>query len=121
MRVLVTGHCGMIGSVVTEVLADEGHEVSGFDLADGDDVLDVAAVERAALGCGAIVHLAAIPSDSSDTPERIMATNVLGTWHVLLAAQENGVRRVVNMSSGQVLGVAEGARAPDYLPLDDRH
>ena len=50
-----------------------------------------------------------------------MAVNVLGTWHVLLAAEAAGVGRVVYFSSGQVFGIAEGERLPDYFPVDDAH
>jgi hypothetical protein len=48
-----------------------------------------------------------------------MAVNVLGTWHVLLAAEAAGAGRVVYFSSGQVFGIAEGERLPDYFPVDD--
>ena len=50
-----------------------------------------------------------------------MAVNVLGTWHVLLAAEGAGAGRVVYFSSGQVFGLAEGERLPDYFPVDDAH
>ncbi len=50
-----------------------------------------------------------------------MAVNVLGTWHVLLAAEAAGAGRVVYFSSGQVFGLAEGERLPDYFPVDDAH
>jgi len=46
---------------------------------------------------------------------------VLGVWHVLLAAREEGQRCVVSFSSGQVLGVAQGHGIPDYLPLGDEY
>jgi UDP-glucose 4-epimerase len=121
MRILVTGHLGNVGAVVAGHLADKGHEIVGFDIADGHDVLDAGSVRRAATGCTAIVHLAALAHDSAGTPEQIMAVNVLGTWHVLLAAQAAGVTRVVHFSSAQVFGTAEGERLPDYLPLDDAH
>jgi UDP-glucose 4-epimerase len=73
------------------------------------------------VGCSAIVHLGALPHDSAGTPKQIMAVNVLGTWHVLLAAEAAGVERVIHFSSGQALGIAEGERRPDYFPVDDRH
>lgn len=57
----------------------------------------------------------------SGTPAQIMATNVLGTWHVLLAAEAHRPTRVITFSSGQVFGFAEGEGVPDYLPVDDRH
>ncbi|HUB40891.1 MAG TPA: NAD(P)-dependent oxidoreductase [Streptosporangiaceae bacterium] len=121
MRILVTGQRGTVGAVVAAHLADQGHEITGFDIADGQDILDAGAVRRAAAGCTAVVHLAAIANDSAGTPEQIMAVNVLGTWHVLLAAQAAGVTRVVHFSSAQVFGIAEGERLPDYFPLDDAH
>jgi UDP-glucose 4-epimerase len=50
-----------------------------------------------------------------------MAVNVLGTWHVLLAADGAGVTRVIHFSSAQVFGIAGGERLPDYFPVDDAH
>ena len=98
-----------------------GHRMVGFDLVDGGDLLDAVAVRDAARGCSAIVHLGALPHDSAGAPEQIMAVNVLGTWHVLLAAEAAGAERVIHFSSGQALGIAEGERLPDYFPVDDRH
>jgi len=121
MRVLVTGDRGKVGVPVAEHLRRSGYEVTGFDLADGADVLDLAAVSRAALGCEAIVHLAALAHDTAGRPEQIMAVNVLGTWHVLLAAEAAGVSRVICFSSAQALGIAEGEQLPDYFPVDDDH
>jgi UDP-glucose 4-epimerase len=121
MRVLVTGHRGNVGTPVADLLTRSGHDVVGFDLADGMDLLDAATVRDAAAGCTAIVHLAALAHDTAGRPEQIMAVNVLGTWHVLLAAEAAGVTRVVYFSSAQVLGIAEGEGLPDYFPVDDAH
>ena len=121
MRILVTGHRGNVGGPVAGFLKDRGHPVVGFDRADGMDLLDFAAVRRAAAGCAAIVHLGALAHDTAGSPEQIMAVNVLGTWHVLLAAEAAGVARVICMSSAQVFGIAEGERLPDYFPVDDAH
>jgi UDP-glucose 4-epimerase len=121
MRILVTGHRGNVGTPVADLLTRSGHEVAGFDRVDGVDLLDLAAVRDAAAGCTAIVHLAALAHDTAGSPEQIMAVNVLGTWHVLLAAEAAGVTRVVYFSSAQVFGIAEGERLPDYFPVDDAH
>jgi nucleoside-diphosphate-sugar epimerase len=121
VRVLVTGDQGRIGVPVAGLLRGCGYEVAGFDRAEGGDVLDLAAVSRAARGCAAIVHLAALAHDNAGSPEQIMAVNVLGTWHVLLAAEAAGAGRVVCFSSVQVFGIAEGERLPDYFPVDDAH
>jgi UDP-glucose 4-epimerase len=121
MRILVTGHLGNVGVPVARHLAQAGHEIVGFDRAAGSDLLDPGQVSRAAEGCAAIVHLAALAHDTAGRPDQIMAVNVLGTWHVLLAAEAAGVSRVIHFSSAQVFGIAEGERLPDYFPVDDAH
>ena len=119
--VLVTGSSGQIGRVVVPTLEAAGWSVRQFDIADGQDVRDEAAVLEAARGCDAVVHCAALAHDTVGTPAEIMATNVLGTWHVLLAAEAVGVTRVVAFSSARVFGFAEGEGEPLYLPVDDDH
>ena len=121
VRILITGHRGDVGAPVTQHLAGLGHEIVGFDRADGDDLLDLGQVERAAAGCAAIVHLGALAHDTAGPPEQIMAVNVLGTWHTLLAAEAAGAGRVIHFSSAQAFGIAEGERVPDYFPVDDAH
>ena len=72
-------------------------------------------------GCQAVVHAGAIAHDRAGTPAEIVATNVLGTWHVLQAAESCSVSGVVYFSSAQVFGFAEGEGTPAYLPVDDAH
>ncbi|MEM8905903.1 MAG: NAD(P)-dependent oxidoreductase [Actinomycetota bacterium] len=121
MHILVTGSSGQVGRVVVAALEAEGHAVAGFDLADGQDLRDPDAVGRALAGCDVVVHAAALAHDTAGTPDDIMATNVLGTWHVLSAAERTGVGRVIVFSSGQVFGCAEGEGEPAWLPIDDTH
>jgi UDP-glucose 4-epimerase len=118
-RVLLTGHLGKIGRAVAPALADAGYDPVGYDAASGKDVRDGDTVAKVARGCRHVVHLAAIPRDGLAPPDEIMATNVLGTWNVLAAAEACGVERVVFASSIHVFGVF--SRPPDYLPLDDDH
>jgi UDP-glucose 4-epimerase len=121
MRILITGHRGHIGGPVTDHLAGLGHDITGFDRADGADILDLGQVKEAAAGCTVVVHLAALAHDNAGTPEQVMAINVLGTWHALLAAESAGAERFIHFSSAQVFGTAEGESLPDYFPLDDAH
>src|SRR5581483_9235150 len=107
VRVLVTGDAGKIGAVVAARLRRAGAEVVGFDLVRGEDVRDAAAVARAARGCAAAVHLAGVRTDRGVDPSTLMAVNVLGTWHVLLAAREHGLARVVVFSSANAHGVSK--------------
>lgn len=121
MRILVTGHRGNVGAPLARHLAGLGHDIAGFDRADDQDVLDLGQLKRAAAGCAAVVHLGALAHDTAGSPEQIMAINVLGTWHTLLAAEAAGAERVIHFSSAQVFGVAQGERLPDYFPVDDEH
>ena len=77
MRVLLTGHDGYIGSVMTEVLREAGHEITGLDTfyfeectfgrapssvgAVRVDIRDVT-TERLR-GYDAVIHLAALSND----------------------------------------------------------
>lgn len=113
MRVLVTGHRGHIGRHVVRALTAAGHDVMGFDLVDGDDVLDPEAVADALAGCNAVVHLALV--DGGD----LVTMNLEATWNVLSAAGD--LDRAVITSSVRALGCFAGAGLPAYLPIDDAH
>ena len=119
MRVLVTGHRGKIGSAVHKVIEGAGHEVSGFDLADGDDMLDANSVELAMKECDAVAHLAMTMGNIPD--ERSFASGVMGTWNILQAAERNGLQRVVSYSSVNAMGIFMGEATPDFLPIDESH
>jgi UDP-glucose 4-epimerase len=119
VRVLLTGTSGGVGRAALPALGAAGWSVPPFDIAEGQDLCDEAAVRTAVEGSEAIVHAGAIPHDSRGTPAQIAATNVLGTWHVLVAAEAEGVDRVVYFSSAQVFGCSEGEGPPAYLPIDD--
>lgn len=130
-NVLVTGSAGLLGRHVVRELAGRC-DVAGFDQKTAPeaipqsvgDVTDLAAVRAACAGKDAVVHVAAIPNIWSGPGERIMTVNVTGTWNVLQAAEDAGVRRVVLCSSDSVAGftVMSGAMlAPDYAPVDAAH
>jgi UDP-glucose 4-epimerase len=123
--VLVTGGAGFIGvnlgrvlrragartvaydSLVTGRLADA--EAAGYDDVIEGDVRDAAALERAARGVDAIVHLAARTGvvDSVEDPRGDAEVNVLGTLNALIAARDGGAGAFVFASSGAPLGSAE--------------
>jgi uronate dehydrogenase len=107
--VLVTGSAGRIGQAVVQELQARSQPVRGFDrlptpgLADAvvGDLTDAAAIGRAAQGVGTIIHLAATPDDD-DFLTQLLPNNIVGSYHVLEAARQAGVGRVVLASSGQV-------------------
>ncbi|HEX6767606.1 MAG TPA: NAD(P)-dependent oxidoreductase, partial [Polyangiaceae bacterium] len=109
-RVLVTGSSGAIGRPACSELRARGHFVRAFDLAPTPevdealtgDVADREAVLRAAAGMEAVVHLAAVPVDAPLAT--LVGPNILGVHHVLEAAREHAVRRVVLASTIQTVG-----------------
>jgi nucleoside-diphosphate-sugar epimerase len=66
------------------------------------DLIDAAAVHRAAAGTDAIVHLAATPDDD-DFLTKLLPNNLVGVYHLLEGARLGGARRLVLASSGQVV------------------
>ena len=112
MRALVTGGGGFIGHHLVRRLLDEGHDVrvldnfstGGRERLEGLDVSlvegDLRSYERAhtaVRGTDLVFHLGALPSvpRSVQDPLTSGAVNVEGTLNVLLAARDQGVRRVV--------------------------
>jgi UDP-glucose 4-epimerase len=134
-RVLVTGGAGFIGSHLVEALVNGGSRVVVFDdLSTGfmrnlerfrnsidiieGDVRDLAAVRGVAKGVGIVFHLAAMPAvaPSIADPLACNAINVGGTLHVLHAAREAGVRRVVLTSSAAVYGADPTLPKAETMP-----
>ncbi|MEH2449302.1 MAG: NAD(P)-dependent oxidoreductase [Nostoc sp.] len=122
MKVLVTGNEGMIGSVVEKILCADGCEVIGFDIANGHNILNRNEIGSALKGCDAVVHLAALLGHFEDVPDEIMAVNLLRTWHILSAAAQAKLKRVVFFSSVNVLGIRWWRRLKsNRLPLSLFH
>lgn len=123
---LITGGAGFIGSNLAEALVRDGERVRIFDnfstgtmenLAAVKDRIDVVegdlrdfdAVRRAMQGVTRVAHQGALRSveRSVDDPLSSDAVNVQGTLHILQAARENAVKRVVYASSSSCYGDTE--------------
>lgn len=125
--VLITGGSGRLGHFVVEAMMSD-HRVEVLDVrAPAQDVVyrevdirDIAAVRSAVRGHDRIIHLAGI-DDGVDVPDHTyFEVNVQGTWNLLRAAEEEGVKKVVVASSAASYGFNTGL-APDYLPVDEAH
>jgi uronate dehydrogenase len=119
MRVAMTGAAGRIGCCLMAGISDAGHEVRGIDLvrpdaawADRVVVADVgtddAALTDVLTGADAVVHLAAIATETDF--ETALDTHVRLTHRVLERARDLGVGRVVYASSNHAVGFTP--RAP---------
>src|SRR3990167_1366968 len=109
MRVLVTGHKGFIGTHVFSTLLEEGYDVVGWDLKDGNDVTQMLPSDLndgRSRQVDVIFHLAAMPRVplSIERPEYTNWHNVEGTVRVLWAAHKAGVKRVIYSSSSSIYG-----------------
>lgn len=103
MKILVTGHKGFIGRNLEELLQEQGHQVIGMDLPEGDISQRDLVLHQVGLSLpDAIVHLAAQPGihPSIQNPAWNFDTNVGGTFNLLYAANMFKVKRFVFASSG---------------------
>ncbi len=125
MKVLVSGHLGYIGTVMTPMLLEAGHQVVGLDVDfyekctfEGDiadvphrraDIRDVTPADLA--GFDAVVHLAGLSNDPLGdlNPEITFDINHHGTVHLARTAKRAGVARFVFSSSCSNYGAAGDA------------
>ncbi|TMM14672.1 MAG: NAD-dependent epimerase/dehydratase family protein [Actinobacteria bacterium] len=134
-RALVTGGAGFIGSNLVRGLLERGDDVRVLDnFSTGNRAnlagLDVEIVEgelrsyervhNAVRGREVVYHLGALGSvpRSVQDPLTSSAVNVEGTLNVLLAARDEGVRRVVFASSSSVYGAQTKLPVDESLPTD---
>ncbi len=127
MRVLVTGGAGFIGSHVTRVLLEEGHDVTVLDnLSRGRrdlvpegaafveaDLADEEATEQALRGQDAVIHLASFleVAVSVEKPVLFAENNIVNSVKLLEAMRRADVSKIVFSSSATVYGV------PKSLPM----
>jgi UDP-glucose 4-epimerase len=134
-RALVTGGAGFIGSNLVRALLERGDGVRVLDnFSTGNranlETLEVEIVEgelrsyervhNAVRGTEVVYHLGALGSvpRSVQDPLTTNGVNVDGTLNVLLAARDEGVRRVVFASSSSVYGSSATLPATEGSPVD---
>jgi UDP-glucose 4-epimerase len=115
MNILVTGGSGFIGRNIVKLLKEEGNTVATLDIKDKNSVADyhvmsdvrnLHMVQNACKGMDYVFHLAAVtsPPEFENPLGEGYSVNVLGTYNVLAASAENGVKRVILASSSSIYG-----------------
>jgi UDP-glucose 4-epimerase len=127
-RVLITGGAGTIGSHIADlVVAQEPREVvilddfvrgrrenlawaidnGNVDIVEGD-IRDAALVRELTRGIDVVFHQAAIRiTQCAEEPRLALEVLVDGTYNVVEAAAQEGVRKLVAASSASIYGLAE--------------
>ncbi|HOI25737.1 MAG TPA: GDP-mannose 4,6-dehydratase [Caldisericia bacterium] len=137
MNILVTGSAGFIGSHLCEFLVQQGHNVRAFVRYNSrnhygwleesphknnieyytGDIRDFDSIKDSLRGIDIVFHLAAligIPY-SYVSPLAYIKTNIEGSYNVLQASRELGIKRVVHTSTSEIYGTAQ------YVPIDEKH
>lgn len=124
MTQLITGGSGYLGVALARKLEQQGETVRVFDLERSPllpgkiefvkgDVRDPAGLQDALNDCTVVHHLVGIMPQARASRETMQAVNVDGTSHVLQAASDNGVKRIVFVSSSEVYG------RPQRIPINE--
>ncbi len=110
---LLTGAAGNLGTVLRPRLAELATVLRLSDIRDcgapgageeivGCDLADAGAVDALVAGVDAIVHLGGVATES--TFQKIVRTNIEGTFNVYEAARRHRTRRIVFASSNHAIG-----------------
>ena len=134
MRILVTGHLGYIGTVMTPMLLSEGYEVMGLDsdlyrrCTFGDGFIDVPNINKDIRdvelddlkGFDGVCHLAGLSNDplGDFDPELTYEINYQASVRLAELAKAAGVRRYIFSSSCSCYGAAGENMLTEKAPLN---
>ncbi len=131
MKILVTGGCGYVGSVLIPKLLKDGHKVISVDTKWFGDFLpkdknlsnlkiDLKDIEKINLrGVDAIIHLASISNDPMAELDKNLSWEIsaLSTYKLIEQAKKFNVKRFIYASSGSVYGVKKEKEVTEKLSL----
>ncbi len=117
MKILVTGHKGFLGGEFVKQCS-KNYEIVGYDLKDGEELLDYKKLKNKMRGCEQVVHLAAIPAPVvGKTFEEYFDNNVRATFNIAKATIENKLKRIIYASSTTIYGIEKGI--PFNVPIKE--
>jgi nucleoside-diphosphate-sugar epimerase len=110
--VLVTGSEGLIGKELSKKLEEKKINVVGYDIKNGQDILDQESLEKIICDIDGVIHLAAISRvvTGYNDPYTAVVTNVIGTTNILdLIRRKNPSCWMIFGSSREVYGESQCA------------
>lgn len=114
MRIVVTGHKGFVGSYISPLLKEQGHELIGLSRSEGKDILDAETFERIG-GFDVLIHLAAqsfVPLSFKE-PRKFYYENHAATLNCLEACRQQAAKMI--FLSSYIYG------QPLALPINEDH
>lgn len=96
-KILITGSEGFIGKYLMKAYPD----ALGYDLVDGENILDLTYLKGVMHGCDTVVHLAGVAGVTAGANE-VIEHNIRGTANVIEACVANKVKKLVFASSAAV-------------------
>ena len=120
-KVLVTGGTGFIGAYIIKELVEKGYSVRAIRRSNklpffispdifnkvewvDSDLLDVVSLNEAIKGAESVIHSAALISFFKKERKQMYSVNVDGTANIVNLSLENGIRKLVHISSISALG-----------------
>jgi len=125
LKALVTGSAGFVGQHLVRHLEEEGIEVQGFNLRNGQDILDYELVRNTLdiFRPNYIFHLAgqAFVPESFTNPTRAFDVNTQGSLNVLEAARQLQIKTKIHLcgTSEEYGGAMNGKGVVDELTLPE--
>ncbi len=120
MKILITGANGLVGTYLIRELLGTGEQLVGLyrsslpaNLSTDEinqvewvkgDILDVSLLSDLMAQCDKVYHCAGLVSFNPKMASQLMKINVEGTANVVNAALENGVKKLVHVSSVAAIG-----------------
>jgi UDP-glucose 4-epimerase len=142
MKALITGGCGFIGSHVAEQLLELGHTVTIVDNLASGRLENISSFEKhpklrlvladinnyekmldALEGIDWVFHLAGVADivPSIESPDVYFKNNVVGTFNVLQAARQAGVKRLVYAASSSSYGIPKKYPTPETAVIQPEY
>lgn len=117
-KILVTGHTGFIGRVLTEKLLALGYDVIGYSTSTGQDILDLKQLTEALSDVRFVYHLAAKVNFSKKDRQETEMVNIKGTANMITAAGAVGhIKKIIFASTALTCGLLESPN----LKLDETY